>query len=182
MKKIIIFSALSSMLAISGVQAEGHGTINFTGKVNSQTCNASINGSSSAPATVVLPTVQASILSGAGKTAGQTAFKINVTDCDVSTLNGSGTVKAYFEKGADVDSNGRLINTDNSGASNVVLELVDGTSNSPITVGDISQTNNNYVTISNGSATLPYSVRYYATGIASAGVVKSDVTYSLIYY
>ncbi|HBC0989830.1 TPA: type 1 fimbrial protein [Escherichia coli] len=181
MKKIIIFSALSSMLAISGVQAEGHGTINFTGTVNSQTCNASINGSSGAtPATVVLPTVQADVLGTLGKTAGQTAFKIDVTSCNVSSQSSANTVKAYFEKGAGVDGNGRLINTASNGASNVVLELVGGTSN-PINVGDISQSSDSYVAISDGNATLPYSVRYYATGKASAGPVESRVTYSLIY-
>ncbi|MCT7051924.1 fimbrial protein, partial [Salmonella enterica] len=90
-------------------------------------------------------------------------------------------VKAYFEKGGSVDNNGRLLNTATGGASNVVLELVDGTGNSALKAGDISQNTGNFVTINAGNTTLPYSVRYYSTGVATAGAVTSNVTYSLIY-
>ncbi|ELP5717459.1 fimbrial protein (plasmid) [Enterobacter asburiae] len=182
MKKYITFTVLSGLLAVSAVQAAGNGTINFTGAVNSQTCNATINGATGATAAAItLPTVQAGVLSAAGNTAGQTAFRMDVTNCATVAPSGAGTVKAYFEKGANVDSNGRLINTAAGGASNVVLELVDGTGNSALKAGDISQNTGNYVTISGGNATIPYSVRYYATGAATAGAVASNVTYSLIY-
>ncbi len=182
MKNIISLAALGSLLSVSIVQAAGNGTINFTGAVNSQTCNASVNGATGATAAAVtLPTVQAGVLSTAGNTAGQTAFKMDVTNCATVSPSGAGTVKAFFEKGANVDSNGRLINTTSGGASNVVLELVDGTGNSALKAGDISQNTGNFVTISGGNATLPYSVRYYATGAATAGAVTSNVTYSLIY-
>lgn len=186
MKKIMVFSVLSSLLTVSSVNAAG-GTINFTGAVNSQTCNASVNGATGATAAVVtLPTVQAGVLAAAGNTAGQTAFNMNVTGCATTAPSGAGTVKAFFEKSANVDANGRLINTTPStgtgtGASNVVLELVDGTSNAALKAGDISQNTGSYITIDGGNATLPYSVRYYAIGPATAGAVTSSVTYSLIY-
>lgn len=183
MKKIIAFAALSSVFAVSAVQAAGNGTINFTGAVNNQTCNATVNGATGATAAAVtLPTVQANILATAGSTAGQTAFKMDVTGCAATNPTGAGTVKAFFEKGANVDANGRLINTATATpASNVSLQLIDGTGNVPINAGDISQNTGNFVTISSGNATLPYSVRYYATGAATAGAVTSSVTYSLIY-
>lgn len=182
MKKIAAIAALSSVFAVSAVQAAGNGTINFTGAVNNQTCNATINGATGATAAAVtLPTVQANVLATAGNTAGQTAFKMDVTGCAATNPAGAGTVKAYFEKGPNVDSNGRLINTTAGGASNVALELVDGTGNTALKAGDISQNTGNYVAISGGNATLPYSVRYYATGAATAGAVTSSVTYSLIY-
>ena len=132
-------------------------------------------------ATVTLPTVQASVLSATGNTAGQTAFNVGVTGCATTNQSGANTVKAYFEKGANVDASGRLINTATGGASNVVLQLVDGTGNAPINVGDVAQNTGNFVAISGGSATLPYAVRYFATGAATAGAVTSSVTYSLIY-
>lgn len=182
MKNIIAITALGSVFISSAVQAAGNGTINFTGAVNNQTCNATVNGSAGATAAAVtLPTVQADALSTAGDTAGTTAFKMDVIGCAASNPTGAGTVKAFFERGPNVDSNGRLINTATGGASNVVLELVDGTGNSAIKAGDISQNTGNFVAISGGNATLPYAVRYYATGPATAGAVISSVTYSLIY-
>lgn len=182
MNKIAVIAALGSVFAVSAVQAAGNGVINFTGAVNNQTCNASIGGVTGTTAAVVtLPTVQSSVLGTAGNTAGQTAFKMDVTGCAATNPTGAGTVKAYFEQGANVDANGHLINTTAGGASNVVLELVDGTGNTPIKAGDIAQNTGNYVAIASGNATLPYSVRYYATGAATAGAVTSSVTYSLIY-
>ncbi|EPC0969890.1 fimbrial protein [Enterobacter hormaechei] len=182
MKKIIAIAAFGSVFAVSAVQAAGNGTINFTGAVNNQTCNATVNGATGATAAVVtLPTVQANVLSAAGNTAGQTAFNVGVTGCATTNPTGAGTVKAYFEKGPNVDANGRLTNTATGGASNVALQLMDGTGNSVINAGDISQNTGNFVAISGGNATLPYAVRYYATGAATAGAVTSSVTYSLIY-
>lgn len=182
MKKIIAIAALGSVFTVSAVQAAGNGTINFTGAVNSQTCNATVNGATGATAAAVtLPTVQANVLSTASNTAGQTAFNVNVANCATTNPSGASNVKAYFEKGPNVDANGRLNNTATGGASNVLLELVDGTGNTPIKIGDIAQNTGNFVAISGGNATLPYAVRYYASGAATAGAVTSSVTYSLIY-
>ncbi|HDV9838951.1 TPA: type 1 fimbrial protein [Enterobacter asburiae] len=183
MKKIAIIAAMGTAFAIAGVQAAGNGTINFTGNVTSQTCNATIGSTASGTAaTVTLPTVQANVLATAGNTAGQTAFNIAVTGCAATNPTNAGTVKAFFEKGATVDANGRLTNqTTTGGASNVALQLVEGTANTPINVGDATQNTGNFATITGSSATLPYAVRYYATGTATAGAVSSSVTYSLIY-
>lgn len=184
MKKIAIIAAIASVFSI-GTNAAGNGTINFTGNVTAQTCNAAIGGNTgTTPATVTLPTVQTSVLNASGAVAGQTAFSIGVTGCASTTPSGAGTVKAYFEKGQTVDANGRLTNTaTTNNATNVVLQLIDGTTNNPINIGDASQagTGSGYVTIASQSATLPYSVRYYATAQSTAGAVTSNVTYSLIY-
>lgn len=182
MKMIATIAALSSVFAVSAVQAAGNGTINFTGAVNNQTCNAAINGATgTTAAAVTLPTVQASVLAAAGNTAAHTGFKMDVTGCAATNPTGAGTVKAFFEKGPTVDTNGRLLNTATGGAQNVALELVDGTGNTPIKAGDLAQNTGNFVAISGGNATLPYGVRYYATGAATAGAVTSSVTYTLVY-
>jgi major type 1 subunit fimbrin (pilin) len=180
MKKIALIAAMGSLFVVAGSQAAGNGTINFTGKVVAQTCDAAVNGGTN-PATVTLPTVQANVLATTGATAGQTSFNIGLTGCAATNPAGAGTVKAYFEKGATVNADGRLTNTVASGGSNVLLELVDGNNNNAIKAGDASQMTDNYVAISGGKATLPYSVRYYAPGVVTAGSVTSSVTYSLIY-
>ncbi|MEH5143182.1 fimbrial protein [Enterobacter cloacae] len=179
MKKIAIIAAMSVAFTAAGVNAASTGTITFNGVVTSQTCNATVNGGNSNDGTITLPTVPVSALSTNTATAGQTAFTINVSSC--TTTANANTVKAYFEKGANVDTNGRLTNTSTSTpASNVVLQLLEGTT--PINIGDASQTTGTYVTIANNTATLPYSVRYYANGAAAtAGNVSSSVMYSLVY-
>lgn len=184
MKKIAIIAAMSAAFAAAGVNAASNGTINFNGTVTSQTCNATIGSTATGQAaTLTLPAVQASALATAANTTGQTSFNISVTGCATSNPAGAGTVKAFFERGAAVDASGRLTNqTSTNAASNVSLQLLDGSNNnSPINIGDVSQNSNGYVSIANGSATLPYAVRYYATGTATAGAVSSNVTYSLIY-
>lgn len=181
MNKVALIAAMGVLLGSAGAQAAGNGTINFIGKVVAQTCNASVNGTDAATAaTVTLPTVATNVLSAQGKVAGQTAFNMSLTGC-ATGATGSNTVKAFFEQGATVDTNGRLINQTSGGASNVVLELMDGTGNTAIKAGDASQNTGNYVPIASGAASLPYGVRYYATGTATAGAVTSSVTYSLIY-
>ncbi|WP_336983056.1 MULTISPECIES: fimbrial protein [unclassified Cedecea] len=182
MKKIAIIAAITSAFTVAGAQAAGNGTINFTGTVNSQTCNATIGSTASGTAaTVTLPAAQANVLATSGNTAGQTSFNISVTGCATTSPQGAGNVKALFEKNANVDSQGRLTNTATGGATNVALQLIDGVTNTPIIVGDASQSSNGYTNITSGSATLPYAVRYFATGTATAGSVTASVTYTLIY-
>lgn len=184
MKKIAIIAAMGAAFVAAGVQAST-GTINFTGTVTSQTCVANVGGTAApTAATVTLPAVQASALSTASATAGRTAFQIALTGCSTSTVTGATTVKALFENGSTVDSAGRLSNsaTGSTAATNVALQLVDGTTNGVIAAGNASQNTGGYVTISAGAANLPYYVQYIATnGAATAGNVASSITYSLIY-
>ena len=181
MSKILkLFLALSSF-AFTGTlaHAASSGTISFTGSVNAETCAAVVNNSS-ADATVTLPAVPASSLSAAGATAGSTAFTINLTGCDAANTK----TRAYFEAGGQVNSTGRLNNSAASGATNVELELLDvDDNNSAIVAGDYASQSTTGTTVdaSSGTGTLNYAVRYYATGVATAGAVTSSVTYSIIY-
>jgi major type 1 subunit fimbrin (pilin) len=160
------------------VSAAGSGNINFSGKLSSVTCNASINGGGN-NATVKLPAVQASSLAAAGNYAGQTGFTVSISGC-----NRGGNIRAYFESGATVDSaSGRLNNTATSGAASAVqLELLDGAQGyTPVYAGNSNQNDGGFTPIAGATITLPYAVRYYATGAAGAGAVTSSVTYSIIY-
>ena len=95
---------------------------------------------------------------------------------------------AYFEAGASVDPvTGRLKNaTGADNATKVSLQLRDGSSTSydVIKAGDASQsTKTTFVTYdaTEGTATLPYAVEYYAEDATTAGKVNSSVVYSLMY-
>ena len=73
-EKIIAVAGLVAVSTLSTAQATGNSTINFTGAVNSQTCNATVSGATGATAAVTLPTVQVNVLSAADSVAGQTSL------------------------------------------------------------------------------------------------------------
>ncbi len=176
MKKLTL--ALVMALAVPGIQSAmaSSGTISFNGEITSNTCNVSVDGGT-ASETVLLPTVSESALDAPGKFAGRTSFSIGLSGCTGSLQ----TASAFFEAGAGVNGDGRLVNT--GSATNVDLQLRDGSNaNAVIKAGSASQiTDTEYVTLASGAATLPYSAEYYATDAAGAGTVVSSVTYNIQY-
>lgn len=179
------FYVISFYLFISHsqfVNAASTGTITFDGLVTDTTCDVDVEGQG-ADATVTLPTVPATELAAAGQTTGRTNFNISLSNCTVGS-QGENTVSAFFQTGATVDnSTGRLKQTTTTGATNVSLRLLDGTNSNIIFVGNQTQTTTNFFgQIQPGAQIiLPYSVEYYAEGVATSGVVTSSVTYNLQY-
>ncbi|CAI0842913.1 major fimbrial protein StkA [Serratia fonticola] len=96
------------------------------------------------------------------------------------------TVSAFFEAGTSVDLvTGHLKNMGGT-ASNVSLQLRDGSSSTQavIQAGNQNQRlNTTYVPydLTAGTANLPYAVEYYADGATTAGTVLSNVVYSIQY-
>ncbi|CAI1996623.1 Major pilin [Serratia fonticola] len=180
MKKLAIVASLVAAFGSVGMaQAASSGTITFNGELTANTCDVVVDGQT-ADATVVLPTVGVNQLNSATKTAGDTGFVMALNNCS-GTLQ---TASAYFEAGASVDSlTGRLKNLTGS-ATNVSLQLLDGSSASQaiIQAGNANQVmNTTYKDVSGGSTTLPYTVRYYAEAPTTAGTVVSNVVYSIQY-
>ncbi|MEN5283968.1 fimbrial protein [Serratia marcescens] len=174
MKKTSVIG-LALLGCVGQVQAASTGTINFNGTVTTTTCDVKLDGD---VGIVTLPTVSESELSVMSWTAGRTAFQLKLQNCQGALK----TAAAFFEAGPGVDSSGHLRNLSGT-AKNVVLQLREGAGSfSPIVVGNQNQiANASYYTITNGMATLPYTVEYYAMGAATAGSVVSNVVYSLQY-
>lgn len=183
-KNVFRLSLLAAMgMGIASVNAASTGTINFNGKITDSTCNVNVDGQG-VDATITLPTVPTTELVSPGQTTGRTAFNMALTDCQVGAVDGAKTVAAFFQTGATVDNNtGRLKQTSAGGATNVSLQLADGTSGSPIFVGSQNQiTNSTFLSFENSpNVTLPYWVEYYAEGATTPGVVTSSVVYNLQY-
>lgn len=180
MKNLTIVASLVAVFSSVGLaQAASTGTITFNGELTASTCEVAIDGQN-ADATVVLPTVGTNQLSSASQTAGETGFVMALNNCS-GTLQ---TASAFFEAGASVDSvTGRLTNLSGT-ASNVSLQLLDGsnTNREVIQAGNSNQAaNTKYQNVTSGSATLPYAVRYYAEGATTAGSVITNVVYSIQY-
>lgn len=181
MKKILIAIVAIAGTALGQTARAADGQINFTGSIQGATCTIDVNGTvTPAVASVALQAVSANRLTAAAQVAGATSFTIGLKNCI-----GSVSAAAFFESGATVEPIwGNLRNTATTGAAtNVLLQLLDGTSGLAIRAGNTSQnTGNTRVTLdAAGNATLPYVVQYFATGAATAGAVSSSVAYSINY-
>ncbi|MCU9952965.1 type 1 fimbrial protein [Burkholderia sp. BKH01] len=186
-------SALSLFVVAAGLAATSaahaaDGRINFTGSVVASTCkiNEGVNDLK-----VALPTASTNMLTGAGKTAGRTPFKLTLTGCTTDKEEGGTTIPApvnkvavAFEPGTTVNlATGRLMLTGDDSAKNVEISILND-KYEPIKVGAESSAQNSQVVnidTTAGTATLQYSAEYYATGDVTGGTANSHVTYSLIY-
>lgn len=180
MKKLTIVASLIAVFGTVGLaQAASTGTITFKGELTANTCDVVVDGQD-ADATVILPTVSTSQLQSATKTAGDTGFVMALSNCS-GTLE---TASAFFQAGASVDAvTGRLINM-TGGATNVSLQLLDASSPTQAVIKAGSQDQvgaMTYKDVTGGSTTLPYIVRYYAEAPTTAGIVVSNVIYSIQY-
>ncbi|RPE01264.1 type 1 fimbrial protein [Candidatus Pantoea deserta] len=170
MKKISLIAL--GLLAAAQVHAASDGTIEFSGNIKGQSCTVTVNNGSGN--VVKMPDISISQLAEKTQTAGATTFSINLTDCSTAT----GDVLAYFEAGANVNADGRLINKGT--AANVELELLNNTT--PVVAGNLEQQAGlTAVPLSEGAANMTYSARYYATDKAGEGTVQSSVTFSIHY-
>ncbi|OPA86082.1 fimbrial protein [Pseudomonas fluorescens] len=177
-RTLLAFAALTTTLAMSVAHATD-GTINFTGELTAQTCTARVNGSTTAVSTVALPRIATTSLATAGATGGATTFTIALTGCSTGA-NVIASAAAFFEAGPGVDPTTRNLRSTGT-ANNVQLQLLDS-DGEIIQAGAATQVANTArTTVTAGAATLPYSVRYVATGVPTAGTVVSSVTYSLNY-
>lgn len=175
LNRLVLSTLVSSSLLSSGLMAADTGTIDFVGSITGTTCDVSINGGSE-DATVTLTTAPVSALNAAGNTAGDSTFTLQLTNCSAA-----GSTRAFFQPGANVTPEKRLANTDGSGAENVTLQLLEGDGTTVIEIGEHTQNSQGYQAISGTTVTLPYTVRYYAEDVATAGAVTSQVTYNISY-
>lgn len=179
MKTKLIASLVVLGLSPAVVMADPIGTITFTGKLTDSTCDVKVNNSANGSATVTLPTLPVSQLAAANATAGNTNFTMKLSNCTPAT----GTVRAYFEAGANVDPvYGRLTNAALAAeaAGNVQVQLLDAKDN-VLEAGNTSQRSLDGTALNGGAADLNYQARYFATGATSAGKLSTSVTYSIDY-
>lgn len=172
------------MMMLSPVAAQAaDGKVTFNGEVIENTCTV-VNKDK----TVTLPTVQRSALSSAGQTAGVVPFTIDLTSCTPGA-----DVSVYFEKDQYVSTEGRLKNTlsDGTEAENVDVELLNtrftpiNLAESPAVAADGTIARPDVIPVAvaeqDGSASLPFYARYYATDAATAGKVATYVNFTVVY-
>ncbi|MFK0089512.1 fimbrial protein [Pseudomonas sp. NPDC090755] len=174
MKKSIIGFALSlPLLAGMSLTAQANdGQIDFTGSIGSSTCI--INGGAGGQNfTVALKPAQRSELAATGQTAQPEPFQIRLSECTPA----AGRVDISFPPGPQVDPTTGRLNLLSGGAQNVQLQLLNSASQ-PIRIGAAPGSQDTIpVDLSAGAATLDYTIRYFATGAATAGAANSNVQY-----
>ncbi len=178
MNKIAIALAATLALGVVASAQAADGTITFDGEVLSTSCKIDVGGEGAANATITLPKVAATSLATAGSRASEVPFNIVVGGPGADACTQS-NVKAYFHKGANVNAAGRLSNTAGTGqATNVDVVLMNAKRQD---INLVDNTNSETIAISSGTATIPLFGQYYATGAATAGLVDTNVEYSVIY-
>lgn len=164
--------ALSALLAASLSSVTFADTIRFEGKIDAQTCNVSLNGNPGSTI-VVMPTVSSNDLATAGATAGETPFTLEFSHC-------SGAVNAsVLFAGYSFNYEGRLINEGT--AANLTIQVIDSISNNIINFNSPTGTISSMVDISTGTATIPFTAKYYAEDAVSAGTVLATTGYAIAY-
>lgn len=148
-------------------------TITFVGTIEANTCTVDVGGTASP--TVTLPTVGIGDLNAAGDTAGATSFTVNLSGCSTIADDVAVRFAAHNPEGANLGVNA------SSTASNVAVQLLNGNAGgNPIVfsggIGVSEQT-----TTSGGTATVPLTAQYYATGATTAGSVTAVADYEVVY-
>jgi major type 1 subunit fimbrin (pilin) len=181
MKKVAIAVSIAALFgAVNMANAASTGTITFNGELTANTCDVKVNNQN-VDGTVTLPTISANQLTLAGNTSGLTGFTVELENCSGAALNGA---SVFFQAGGGVDQDSGRLNNIGGTASNVQLQLRDGSSSSQavIKAGDTSQVlDTTYVDISATHAILPYLVEYYATDATTPGTVITSAVYSIQY-
>ncbi|MBB5402199.1 fimbrial protein [Paraburkholderia youngii] len=169
---MIAVAGLSVAPMVFAQAAPGTGQVTFNGELIDDTC---VINAGDDDKTVTLPTLSTQSLVAAGQTAGSRMFDISVSQCPATLTN----VAAHFETtNMDPATRNAINQASTSPASNVEVQLLDSDGNTPILLGSTGS----FVPVaSNGTATMSYGGRYYATNKTTAGNVTAVVRYTLAY-
>ncbi|HFK1871822.1 TPA: type 1 fimbrial major subunit FimA [Pseudomonas aeruginosa] len=173
---IIMLSALSlsSVLAHAATTTAG-GTVHFKGEVVNAACAVDAG---SVDQTVQLGQVRADRLNASGQSSSAVGFNIQLNDCDTTTLK---TAAVAFTGPAVDSANPNVLSLQGSaagGASNVGVQILDNTGS--VVSLDGSTFSAKY-TLTDGTNIIPFQARYYATGVATAGIANADATFKIQY-
>ncbi|MCT6592915.1 type 1 fimbrial protein [Pantoea dispersa] len=173
---IVALSALSA----SCVFAAQQNSIRFKGSVTAQTCNISVNDSTSAAPIILLQAAKVSDLTAAGNTSTPTTFSMKLTGCADPGTAGK-DIKINFASN-NVDASGNLKNiATTSPATNVAIQLLDPDSQ-VINLSSGEATSKAFSLQSGAdSAEAQFTAQYIATGAATAGNVEASVQYAINY-
>ena len=174
---IVVLSALSlsSAAALADTTTVNGGTVHFKGEVVNAACAVDAG---SVDQTVQLGQVRTASLAQEGATSSAVGFNIQLNDCDTTVA----TKAAVAFLGTAIDSTHpkvlALQSSAAGSATNVGVQILDRTGNELTLDG---ATFSAETTLNNGTNTIPFQARYFATGAATPGAANADATFKVQY-
>ncbi|HEB1129738.1 TPA: type 1 fimbrial major subunit FimA [Escherichia albertii] len=174
---IVVLSALSlsSTAALAETTTVNGGKVHFKGEVVNAACAVDAG---SVDQTVQLGQVRTALLSQEGATSSAVGFNIQLNDC--STDVASKAAVAFL--GMAIDGNHpsvlALQSSAAGSATNVGVQILDRTGNA-LTLDGASFSAP--TTLNNGTNTIPFQARYFATDAATPGAANADATFKVQY-
>ena len=172
---IVVLSALSlsSTAALAAATTVNGGTVHFKG-VNA----ACAVDAGSVDQTVQLGQVRTASLAQEGATSSAAGFNIQLNDCDTNVA--SKAAVAFLGTAIDVGhTNVLALQSSAAGsATNVGVQILDRTGAALTLDG---ATFSSETTLNNGTNTIPFQARYFATGAATPGAANADATFKVQY-
>lgn len=195
MKKLILGAVALAVAGFASAQVT-NGKVIFNGEVYDQTC---VITSGSETQTINLPKVGTNSVKAPGASDNvKTSFEILISGCNAGAVGAKGQkVRAQFNyNAANVDATSRALKNIYVGADkaeNVQLRLLEGSTEAHIKLGENNYTpaDSDFLDIAGKTeARIPYFVEYIKFGnegsgadrsAVKAGMVKSEVEYSIVY-
>ncbi|EHT4229774.1 type 1 fimbrial major subunit FimA [Escherichia coli] len=176
---IVVLSALSlsSAAALADTTTVNGGTVHFKGEVVNAACAVDAG---SVDQTVQLGQVRTASLRQAGATSSAVGFNIQLNDCDTTVA----TKAAVAFLGTAIDATHThtgvlaLQSSAAGSATNVGVQILDKTGAALALDG---ATFSSETTLNNGTNTIPFQARYFATGAATPGAANADATFKVQY-
>ncbi len=176
---IVVLSALSlsstAALAAATPTTVNGGTVHFKGEVVNAACAVDAG---SVDQTVQLGQVRTASLAQEGATSSAVGFNIQLNDCDTNVA--SKAAVAFLGTAIDAGhTNVLALQSSAAGsATNVGVQILDRTGAALTLDG---ATFSSETTLNNGTNTIPFQARYFATGAATPGAANADATFKVQY-
>lgn len=174
---IVVLSALSlsSTAALAAATTVNGGTVHFKGEVVNAACAVDAG---SVDQTVQLGQVRTASLAQEGATSSAVGFNIQLNDCDTNVA--SKAAVAFLGTAIDAaHTNVLALQSSAAGsATNVGVQILDRTGAALALDGAIFSSE---TTLNNGTNTIPFQARYFATGAATPGAANADATFKVQY-
>lgn len=171
---LIAASLMTAGLAHAATTTVNGGTVHFKGEVVNAACAVDAG---SVDQTVQLGQVKTATLSEAGKTSSAVGFNIQLNDCDTTVAKTANIGFSGVNAGQPTVL--ALESSSAGGATNVGVQVLDRSGAAVTFDGNFNDSGK--FTLADGTNSLPFQARYYATGAATPGTANANANFKVQY-